>query len=862
MALASVSATRFFECIFGTSPKKGATPRRREPSAQHHRFMAARQKLSLILTALPRDPGFNRGRAKSLRGANVSGNQEGNVYPSVKIKIVSSLSLVDKNDDLPPIVFSHQDYANLDGLVRCFFGKPGRMNACGRCQVSRRSMLACRVQRGHLNQDFNWDDIMTGVGGIEGLLYTLRYGNPPPPSSSEAQPQAVHVSEEPPSDLASKSEASLQHDAAKAEEDAAKDTQALRLLASASRALLLAETLLASTKKAAELPPRLSDEFIRNSFPIDPADGHYNYCSICGLSGDVICCEMPVVMHAPCAGSDRVPEGDWFCSKCNASDTKESKLDEKTEVPGQMKAVMIPLDDARARSGELCKKGSQAFSVNDSTQGEEDAATGFGGKTGISGEARKGKGPEDTASDALNQTLDNDDKKILNLPLEDMQSELDTLLCELRDYRLAQNPARNRKKDDKKEEQQDKITENVANEKESVHDREQETNEDNVIAGKMSTTTMLRRTSVIASERSDEEHPQVSEKGDEPQAIGIGSKVSKDFGENGRFLGVVKALPCEDYPFYKIRYEDGDEEDMDEGELEKFSYSLNHRGRGRLSIVMRRLLASEKDFNSRWFSGLFSCEKKGKWRDKIGTIVKEVSKFTWEVKFDDGIDRGTFKSLQLTFADAGASSQVETAVEDNDDDNHTRSSNRGQSVEFKAGVRVVPKKNIYKFKGATIVRSAGRHKWELKFDDGVDRGLFKTQQLCVLDDNQILPSLDVDTADGVKKEFKVGVRVLPKKRVYQGKLATIIRSCGNHTWELKFDDGVDRGTFTSQQLAYIADSERDAVASSANAHMDFKAGVRVVSKSRIYEGNSAQSSSQLVQNSGLCSSTTVKSLLH
>ncbi|KAI2499089.1 TPL-binding domain in jasmonate signaling [Fragilaria crotonensis] len=272
-------------------------------------------------------------------------------------------------------------------------------------------MLACRVQRGHLNQDFNWDDIMTGVGGIEGLLYTLRYGNPPPPSSSEAQPQAVHVSEEPPSDLASKSEASLQHDAAKAEEDAAKDTQALRLLASASRALLLAETLLASTKKAAELPPRLSDEFIRNSFPIDPADGHYNYCSICGLSGDVICCEKcPVVMHAPCAGSDRVPEGDWFCSKCNASDTKESKLDEKTEVPGQMKAVMIPLDDARARSGELCKKEPSFLSKRQHAR-RRGCRDRFWRKTGISGEARKGKGPEDTASDALNQTLDNDDKK-------------------------------------------------------------------------------------------------------------------------------------------------------------------------------------------------------------------------------------------------------------------------------------------------------------------------------------------------------------------------------------------------------------------------------------------------------------------
>ncbi|KAI2495258.1 hypothetical protein MHU86_19269 [Fragilaria crotonensis] len=337
---------------------------------------------------------------------------------------------------------------------------------------------------------------------------------------------------------------------------------------------------------------------------------------------------------------------------------------------------------------------------------------------------------------------------------------------------------------------------------------------------------------------------------------------------------------------------------MDEGELEKFSYSLNHRGRGRLSIVMRRLLArgrtstqggsadysvvksesarssaSLNETNSpprpagkvefkpgfRSFKpGVRVVPKKLRRQGKTGTIVRSIDRHTWEVRFDDGRKRAPFKSQQLSYLEdvadgfdefvepspaanvihlhEGASSQVETAVEDNDDDNHTRSSNRGQSVEFKAGVRVVPKKNIYKFKGATIVRSAGRHKWELKFDDGVDRGLFKTQQLCVLDDNQILPSLDVDTADGVKKEFKVGVRVLPKKRVYQGKLATIIRSCGNHTWELKFDDGVDRGTFTSQQLAYIADSERDAVASSANAHMDFKAGVRVVSKSRIYEG--------------------------
>ncbi len=935
MALASVSATRFFECIFGTSPKKAATTRRREPSAQHHRFMAARQKLSLILTALSRDPVFNRGRAKSLRGASVSGNQEGNAYPSVKIKIVSSLTSADKFDALPPIVFSHQDYANLHGLVRCFFGKPGCMDACGRCQVSRRSMLVCRVQRGHLHQDFNWDQIMTGVGGIEGLLYTLKYGNPPPPASSEAQPRTANASEEPPRDLACRSEASLLQDAAKAEEDAVKDKQALDFLASASRALLLAETLLASVKKAAELPPRLSDEFIRKSFPIDPADGHYNYCSICGLSGDVICCEKcPVVMHALCAGSEHVPEGDWFCPKCSSSGTKESKIDEKAEV----KAAMIPVDDARARSGEFGNRERSAFSVNDSLQAEEDAATGLGRKSGIAEEATKGRGPVDADSDVISTTPGNDEKNGLTLPLEVMQSELNTLLTELRDYRHAQNPARTRKKDDQDEEHGNDLTDKVADENDSINDPEQDANGENVIAENVSTFTMSRRTSVF---NPNDEHPHFFEKGEEPQAIGIGSKVSKDFGENGRFLGVVKALPCEDYPFYNIRYEDGDEEDMDEGELREVLIFIKPprkrkailgvdetpRKRGRTSIpggsahfsaekspsrrsstpslecispphptgfkvefkpgfrsfkpgvrvVPKKLRRQGKTgtivrlidrhtwevrfddgrkrgpFKSQQLSyledvaddfdepspvanvmhlrkGVRVFPRKEKWRDKIGTIVKEVDKFTWEVKFDDGIDRGTFKSLQLTFADTGALTQEETAEETNDDDHQMCSPHRGQIVEFKAGVRVVPKKNIYEFKGATIVRSAGRHKWELKFDDGVDRGTFKTQQLSLLDDDQTSPSLDVDNADGVKKEFKVGVRVLPKKRVFQGKLATIIRACGNHTWELKFDDGVDRGTFTSQQLAYIANTERDAIDSSGDARKDFKAGVRVVTR--------------------------------
>jgi len=51
------------------------------------------------------------------------------------------------------------------------------------------------------------------------------------------------------------------------------------------------------------------------------------------------------------------------------------------------------------------------------------------------------------------------------------------------------------------------------------------------------------------------------------QLIKIGSKVSKEFGDEGFFPGVVRSFPDGDSPFYKIVYEDGDAEDMDEDEL-------------------------------------------------------------------------------------------------------------------------------------------------------------------------------------------------------------------------------------------------------------------------------------------------------
>jgi hypothetical protein len=51
----------------------------------------------------------------------------------------------------------------------------------------------------------------------------------------------------------------------------------------------------------------------------------------------------------------------------------------------------------------------------------------------------------------------------------------------------------------------------------------------------------------------------------------IGREVRKDFGHHGKFSGAVTGLKFVagfDTPFYKVKYEDGDEEDIMMQELE------------------------------------------------------------------------------------------------------------------------------------------------------------------------------------------------------------------------------------------------------------------------------------------------------
>lgn len=144
---------------------------------------------------------------------------------------------------------------------------------------------------------------------------------------------------------------------------------------------------------------------------------------------------------------------------------------------------------------------------------------------------------------------------------------------------------------------------------------------------------------------------------------------------------------------------------------------------------------------------------------------------------------------------------------------------QGEPARFQPGARVVPKKRVWQDLAATIVREVSHRVWEVRFDDGVDRGHLKSQQLLWLpgDDEAVseaeeeppepkraprrslTPSKKV-SGSSTSVSYGPGSRVMPKKNIYQGKTGTITKSMGKHTWKIDFDDGVDRGTFKSQQL--------------------------------------------------------------
>jgi hypothetical protein len=281
------------------------------------------------------------------------------------------------------IAIRERDFEGNDTLARFTFGRPGRMSTCARCQAHRRSMLICRVRRGHSNPDFDWIGFFDNFGGIDGILEILKTGKrsmsdgaqekgkedadrdtepvelenggkdaPMVPSSKEHARDPGNGS----TDLQQNGETVIVREGAKDDKEVdhphsttepdgeGSETKLEEALRKAKSALALSEIVLKEAKSFAEAPARLSQSFVEEAIPIDNEDGHFIYCIICGLSGDLLCCDgCANVVHSSCIGLSNVPEGEWFCEQCERKQKPDQEhildeIEKKNDAP----RVLLP----------------------------------------------------------------------------------------------------------------------------------------------------------------------------------------------------------------------------------------------------------------------------------------------------------------------------------------------------------------------------------------------------------------------------------------------------------------------------------------------------------------------------------------
>ena len=258
------------------------------------------------------------------------------------------------------IILSKADFEDNEALVRLFFGRPGRMNPCGRCSAHRRNLFTCRVLRCHSNYELDWVQFFEGQGGVDGLLHSLHPQYYPAPIaknlSRKSDEVAVESEGRPSKEMADDRRSSAINNGVSANfvagqgeklnDDDLEDsrsqttvgfsvTDPRELLAKARTVHELASEVLNQAQSYFKAPARLDKNFIQAVFPIDPGDGHFIYCVLCGLSGDLLCCDgCSNVVHSKCIGLDKVPEGDWFCEECHQG-RKEMQASTRTARTGE-----------------------------------------------------------------------------------------------------------------------------------------------------------------------------------------------------------------------------------------------------------------------------------------------------------------------------------------------------------------------------------------------------------------------------------------------------------------------------------------------------------------------------------------------
>jgi hypothetical protein len=298
------------------------------------------------------------------------------------------------------IMFGPDDYEASDPLGKVFFGRQGRMHPCGRCQTYKRSMLNCRVRRGHSNIDFDWPTFCQGFEGIGGLLRALEgEGSRDKPDfargdvvvnsvaadengrtersvhsntndatsemgsldktcqlvADQNKTEATEGGEMPESVVAStkilmgqgstemRNDGNQDH-STQDDLDTEKTLDPRELVEKASTALSSAKDVIEKARAYGEAPDRLSGEFVGSCYPVDSDDGHYIYCVVCGLSGNLLCCDgCANVVHSDCISLKDIPDDDWFCEECvRKRPTGGSAAREATELSAATETGHLP----------------------------------------------------------------------------------------------------------------------------------------------------------------------------------------------------------------------------------------------------------------------------------------------------------------------------------------------------------------------------------------------------------------------------------------------------------------------------------------------------------------------------------------
>ena len=387
--------------------------------------------------------------------------------------------------------------------------------------------------------------------------------------------------------------------AAVAEEEA-KEKQIIEAFKKAELAVKMAKENLSAANAAMDIPPALSKEFVKACFPYDHGDGHYEICVVCGLGGDILCCETcPNVAHTNCAGLAKVPEGDWYCRECVANgkepspsdpdDTKktpsttadadadaEASADDANADTAAKDDVMVdePMKDAEGDAAdgsntakEVETEGTEESKADEAGQDTVDDAKPSGDSSdepsaqGGRDSEKKVSFEEATATDANSSNGTNKAAAPVNdpppghWPIEekryDEESEkksasLENILQELKALRYKPKSSSKSKGEDDEEKKDDDDDDDDDDGADSDADFEP-------------SSQRSRRRSTKATKRPRRKRA----------LIELGTKILKEFEGHGDFEGVIEAVPDSDdeyQEYYRVRYLDGDEEDMSEDE--------------------------------------------------------------------------------------------------------------------------------------------------------------------------------------------------------------------------------------------------------------------------------------------------------